>query len=176
MNNARISLFGNQNRLAVFNPIKQNLFALTKKIPRAEVIEIYKKYHDAFMRETTSSQKDKFENLEELAEQWFQEDTIHSSGLIRIVSEVENGKLLLRKDTCLWNDTIEELEDTELKYYVCCYGDYEAARRNNKHFVMTMNHTIIEGHPYCDCVFHDTRISTDLTHPPDEFFASINPD
>ncbi len=151
----------------------QNLFSLANTIDRNEAIELYKAYHDEFMRMTTSTQKDRFDNLEELAEQWFQEDTISSPGLIRYVSEVKDGKLFLRKDTCLWNDAIEELEDKELKYVICCYGDYGAAKRDNKHFVMTMKHTIIEGHNYCDCVYHDTRVSTDLTHPSDDFFASI---
>ena len=115
-------------------------------------------------------------NLVELAEMWLQEDTINSPGLIRIVSDVKDGKLYLRKDTCLWNDAIADLEDQELRYVVCCYGDYEAIKRNNRNFVMTMKHTIIEGHPYCDCVIHDTRITADLTHPPDDFFSSMIPE
>jgi hypothetical protein len=158
---------------AFLYPKYQNLITLTETIEREEAIEIYKEYHDVFMRYVAEiSPPRHFETLDELAEQWFEDDN-NCPGLIRLVSEVVDGKLILRKDTCLWNDAIEDLEDTELKYLICCYGDYESIRLRNQHFVMTMNHTIVEGHSYCDCVFHDTRIGTDLTHPPDEFFDSI---
>ena len=84
-----------------------------------------------------------------------------------------DGKLYLRKNNCLWNDAIQDFEDSEVKYYVCCYGDFDAPRRANKNFVLTMERTIIEGHPYCDSVFHDTRVNKDLSHPSEEFFDKM---
>jgi hypothetical protein len=38
-----------------------------------------------------------------------------------------------------------------------------------------MEHTIVEGYPYCDCVVHDIRINDDLTHPLKEFWDNIWP-
>jgi hypothetical protein len=161
---------------AVLCPKYQNVRVLTETIDRGEAIELYKMYHDEFMREGRSSSEDKYETLDDFAARWKQENDEQNRGLIRVISEVKDGKLYLRKDTCLWSDAIEDLEDQELKYYVCCYGDFESPRLANKHFVLTMERTIIEGHPFCDSVFHDTRISKDLSHPSDEFFASMEPD
>ncbi|MHA1902602.1 MAG: L-2-amino-thiazoline-4-carboxylic acid hydrolase [Candidatus Thorarchaeota archaeon] len=163
-----------RNELRAFLcPKYQNLLALTKTIDREEAIELYKIYHDKLMIEIKSQQEDRFESLQELATQWNEEDAKKNPGLVRVISNVEDGKLFLRKDTCLWNDALEDLEDLELKYYVCCYGDYQSIKHVNKHFVMTMAHTIVEGHAYCDCVFHDTRINKEINHPPKEFFENI---
>ena len=159
---------------AVLCPKYQNVLALTETIDREEAIGLYKLYHDKFMISIRSQQEDRFESLQAMAKQWSKEEAKSNPGLVRIVSEVKDGKLFLRKDTCLWNDALEDLEDRELKYYVCCYGDYQSIKHVNKHFVMTMAHTIVEGHPYCDCVFHDTRISKELDHPSKEFFESID--
>jgi hypothetical protein len=161
---------------AVLCPKYQNIRVLTETIDRRDAIELYKIYHDEFMREGRSSSEDRYKTLDEFSARWNQEDNDGNRGLIRVISEVKDGKLYLRKDTCLWADAIEDLEDQELKYYVCCYGDFESARLANRHFVLTMERTIIEGHPYCDSVFHDTRISNDLSHPSDEFFAVMEPE
>jgi hypothetical protein len=163
-----------KNQLRAFlSPKYHNLAVLADTIGRANAIELYKIYHDEFMRSTHTSPGTKFAALEDLAEQWFQENTKSSPGLVRFISDVNEGKIILRKDTCLWNDAISNLDDQEFKYYICCYGDYESIKLNNSNFIMTMNHTIVEGHPYCDCVIHDTRINDDLSHPSDEFFQNI---
>ncbi|MHA1906027.1 MAG: hypothetical protein ACW98Y_01930 [Candidatus Thorarchaeota archaeon] len=161
---------------AVLGPKYQNLLVLTETIDRKEAIELYKVYHDEFAREGRSSQDDQYQTLEEFAARWNPESDKENPGLIRIISEVVDGKLYLRKDNCLWNDAISDLDDSEVKYYVCCYGDFDAPRRANRNFVLTMERTIIEGHPFCDSVFHDTRINKDLSHPSDAFFARMAPE
>lgn len=174
--NERVEVSQRNQLRAFLCPKYQNILVLTETIDRKDAIELYKMYHDEFMRYVKTQQGRQFETLEDMAKQWNQEEAKQNPGLIRIISDVEDGKLFLRKDTCVWNDAIADLDDVELKYYICCYGDFESARLLNKHFVMTMEHTIVEGHPYCDCVFHDTRINSDLSHPSDEFFASITPE
>ena len=56
------------------------------------------------------------------------------------------------------NDAISDLEDIEVKYHICCFGDFYAAERANRHFILTMERTIREGYPYCDSVFHSTDV------------------
>jgi hypothetical protein len=160
---------------SVLCPKYQNLLTLTQTIDRGEAIELYKQYHDELMRSGRASDEDRYQDLDEFAGRWNQEGAMKSP-YIRIHSEVMNGKLYLRKDNCLWNDAINDLGDSELKYYICCYQDFESARLANRHFILTMERTIIKGHPFCDSVFHDTRIEDDLTHPPNEFFASMEPE
>ncbi len=157
----------------VLCPKYQNLLTLTETIDRNEAIEIYKIYHDAFLMETRSSQEDQYETLQQFADRWNQESAKENPGLIRFISDEKDGKVYLRKENCLWNDAISDLQDIDVKYMICCYGDFDGAQRANKHFVLTMERTIIEGHHYCDSVFHDTRIDNVLTHPPDEFFEGI---
>ncbi len=70
---------------------------------------------------------------------------------------------------------MKQLPDQELKYYVCCYGDYEYARSYGENIVLTMEHTIAEGAPYCSRVLHDTRVDWKLEHPPKEFWDNFNP-
>lgn len=159
---------------SVLCPKYQNLLVLTETMDRKDAIEIYKIYHDEFAGDGQSSQKNQYETLEEFAARWNPESDKANPGLIRILSEVVDGKLYLRKDNCLWNDAIADLEDSEVKYYVCCYGDFDAPRRANRNFVLTMERTIIEGHSYCDSVFHDTRINKNLSHPSEEFFDKMN--
>ncbi|MFW9927048.1 MAG: L-2-amino-thiazoline-4-carboxylic acid hydrolase [Candidatus Thorarchaeota archaeon] len=161
---------------AVLLPKYQNLLILTETIARDEAIEIYKTYHDELMRAGRSSQKDRYQTLKEYAERWIKSNPNENRGLVRIISEPFKGKVYLRKDTCLWNEAIQDLEDNELKYYVCCYQDFESARLANRSFVLTMERTIVEGHPFCDSVFHDTRIDDELIHPSEEFFSSMNPE
>ncbi|MCG3224149.1 MAG: hypothetical protein H7647_06760 [Candidatus Heimdallarchaeota archaeon] len=38
-----------------------------------------------------------------------------------------------------------------------------------------MEHTLMEGDPYCSRVLHDTRIDYDLRHPPKEFWDNFKP-
>jgi hypothetical protein len=113
-------------------------------------------------------------SLEDFSEDSRNEDP-ENPGWLRLVSDVEDGKVLIRKDTCLWADAMEEFPDEELKFLVCCYGDYFSIKMRNSNFELTMEHSIAGGHPYCDCVIHDTRINDKLEHPSDDFFASLKP-
>ena len=38
--------------------------------------------------------------------------------------EVEDGRVVIRKDSCPWDDAVDDITDRELKYLVCCYGDF----------------------------------------------------
>ncbi len=176
LENDRIEISQRTQLRSVLCPKYQNLLTLTETIDRNEAFEIYKNYHDALVQENRTSQEDRFKTLEEFANQWNQESAKDNPGLIRFISEVKDGKFYLKKKNCLWNDAISDLQDREVKYMICCYGDFDGARRANKHFVLTMERTIIEGHSYCDSAFHDTRIDDVLTHPPDEFFENIIPE
>jgi len=149
-----------------------NLQVLTKTVARDEAIQIYKRHVTHYVRKRIADQEDLFQTLEELREDSFKTDPENPIWL-RVVGEVEAGKLIIRKDCCYWANAIEDLSDSELKYLVCCYGDFESVRTYNKRFKLTMEHTIVAGDPYCDCVYYDTRITKDFTHPPKEFFDSI---
>ena len=122
---------------------------------------------------------DKEDNVKDLDSMWEKyfntdRDSELDSWLV-IQSKPENGKLVYRKEMCLWNEALTDLPDIELKYLVCCYGDFQGVKRENKHFVLTMEHTVVEGDPYCSCIVHDTRIDWKLTHPSREYWDKIWP-
>ncbi len=151
-----------------------NLQVLTETMDRSKAIEIYKKHFEKINVERVGESEERHQNLEEFVESSRNAES-DSPGWMRIVSDVENGKVLIRKDTCLWADAMRDFPDSELKFIVCCYGDYSSIKVSNRHFELTMEHSIAGGHAYCDCVIHDTRINDKLDHPSDEFFSNLKP-
>lgn len=151
-----------------------NILTLTETIDRAKAIEIYKLDFEKITREWVAENKERFQNLEEFWEDTVKKDPTNP-GWLGLVGDVENGKVLVRKDTCLWADAMVDYPDSELKFLVCCYGDYTSIKISNRHFELTMEHSIAGGHDYCDCVVHDTRINDSIEHPSDEFFANLKP-
>ncbi|MDO8124049.1 MAG: L-2-amino-thiazoline-4-carboxylic acid hydrolase [Candidatus Hermodarchaeota archaeon] len=149
-----------------------NLQVLTETVARYEAIQIYKHHVTLYVRKRIADQEDQHQTLEELREDSLKTDPENPIWL-RMVGEVEDGKLIIRKDCCYWADALEDLSDSELKYLVCCYGDFESVKTYNKRFKLTMEHTIAAGDSYCDCVYYDTRVTKDFTHPSKEFFDSI---
>ena len=98
-----------------------------------------------------------------------------SSPWVIVFGLINEGKYFYRNDNCLWVDALKDLPDSELKYYVCCYGDYQGAKDLNENIILTMEHTIAQGDPYCSRVLHDTRFDWDLRHPSKHFWDSISP-
>lgn len=94
------------------------------------------------------------------------------TGWVLTVSEVVDGKYVWINNNCLWIEALDDCRDQELLYAVCCHGDFQYAKMQNEHFVMTRHYTIAEGAPYCDKVLHDTRVNPELTHPSKEFIDS----
>jgi hypothetical protein len=157
---------------ARYIPIYTNLQVLTETLPRDQAIQLFKDYTNDYMRKRVADMDDRYQTLDGLREMFLQ---MGEWGVVGNVSKVQDGKLIMRRDTCLHHALLEDLPDPELKYLTCCYGDYEGVRSFNKHFKLTMHHTLVNGDPYCDCVYYDTRITQDFTHPPKAFFDRIWP-
>ena len=152
-----------------------NALVLTETIERNQAVQFFKDYINAYVR-SISSERAKYETLEEFRNVRIpQEDDPPNIGWEVVHGIIKKGKYPQRKDTCMWDDAIKELPDTELRYLAACYGDFQSYNNNNENFILTMSHTIVEGYPYCDCIVHDIRINDDLTHPPKEFFDNLWP-
>ncbi|MFW9916749.1 MAG: L-2-amino-thiazoline-4-carboxylic acid hydrolase [Candidatus Thorarchaeota archaeon] len=149
----------------------QLALALTEIIDRKEAINLLKKQIDQFLH--NNARIPKIPDLETARENFIEE--AHEGGEVRIISDVHDGKLILRKDTCQWADIMKETNDPELSYVVACYGDFKNCSERNENFVLTRNYTIMEGYPYCDEIIHDSRIVSNLKHPPKEFFDKLWP-
>ena len=157
-------------------PKYYNVESLVNIIEREEAVQLYKNYITEFMIDYYKDMEDNVDDLDVFWEKRFQNyEKDESDHWVVIQSKPNKGKLIYRKDVCLWIDAMEDFTDTEIKYLVCCYGDFQGAKRENKYFVLTMDHTIAKGDPYCSCILHDTRIDWDLTHPPKEYWDNIWP-
>jgi hypothetical protein len=153
-----------------------NVERLATVIERSEAVKLYKRYITEFLIERYKEKDDNVDSLELLWKRYFENyEENETDHWVAIQSKPSNGKLIFRKDVCLWNDALDDLFDLEFKYLVCCYGDFQGAKSENKHFILTMEHTIAKGDPYCSCVFHDTRIDWNLKHPPKEYWDNLWP-
>ncbi|MFW9924512.1 MAG: L-2-amino-thiazoline-4-carboxylic acid hydrolase [Candidatus Thorarchaeota archaeon] len=165
------------NLRAYLIPSYQNFVSLSDTIGREDAIKLAKQFITEYTIFSNKDIKTKYSTLDELWEDDIKDfENNGNPGWIRIEGNVENGRLVNRRDTCLWAEAIKDLPDSYFRYLAACYGDFQGAQVYwNKHFILTMKHTIAKGDPYCSCVVHDTRIDWDLTHPDEEFWESISP-
>ena len=164
----------NANYLRAFlYPDYYNLLVLTETVGREEAIKIWKRYTTHYIIDNRTL-KDKIDDVENIFERRTGGGRRDSEWVI-VHGIIADGKYAYKNENCTWVDAMKELPDEELKYYVCCYGDYEHAKSHGGNIVLTMEHTIAEGDPYCSRVLHDTRVDWRLEHPPKEFWDSFNP-
>ncbi|MFW9925980.1 MAG: L-2-amino-thiazoline-4-carboxylic acid hydrolase [Candidatus Thorarchaeota archaeon] len=151
-----------------------NLVVLTETIGREEAIALYKRFVTHHSMENRNPNRETIDNLESLfakrtepKEEPSDWETVHGM--------IGDGKYAFRNDNCVFLTAIgDDLPDTELKYYVCCYGDYEKFKVYHDSVILTMEHTIAQGDSYCSRVLHDTRVDWDLRHPPKSFWDSMD--
>ncbi|XEO78334.1 hypothetical protein WKT22_03373 [Candidatus Lokiarchaeum ossiferum] len=150
-----------------------NVQSIIESTDRVRGISLYKEFVTEYVK-SFAPQNPPIKSLEE-----FRSATIQSNkkkpniGWVILQGKIQDGKFPQRKDTCMWKDAIQDLPDQELKYLVACYGDFQGYNNSNPAFRLTMEHTIMEGDPYCSCCLHDTRITGNLTHPSREFYDSM---
>jgi hypothetical protein len=153
-----------------------NLVVLTETIGREEAIALYKRFVTHYSMENRDPNRETVDDLEHLFTKRTEPKEMPSDWEI-VHAMIGEGKYAFRNDTCVFLTAIgDDLPDTELKYYICCYGDYENFKVYHDSVILTMEHTIAQGDPYCSRVLHDTRVDWDLRHPPKEFWDSMKPD
>ncbi|MCK5266519.1 MAG: L-2-amino-thiazoline-4-carboxylic acid hydrolase [Candidatus Thorarchaeota archaeon] len=163
----------NKNYLQSFlHPAYYNLLVLTETLDRTDAIALYKKFVTHYIIDRRDPDRDTYDNLETLFTKSIEPKEEPSEWVV-VRGMIDDGKYAYRNDNCLWINAIEDLPDSELKYYVCCYGDYEMAKNLHDSVILTMEHTIAQGNPYCSRVLHDTRVDWDMTHPPTDFWDNI---
>lgn len=152
------------------------LEALIETSGRRSAVKLYKRYITHYYLDHPAPDRDQFVSLEQMLEKRLSGDTT-SSEWIMVHTMLEEGKYAFKNENCpTCVDMMVDLPDVEIKYLVCCYGDYEKFRANyGDHIILTMEHTLMEGDPYCSRVLHDTRIDYDIRHPQQEFWDNFLP-
>ena len=153
-----------------------NLLVLTETIGRTDAIDLYKKFITHHTLENRDPDRKTVENVGVIYERAIKPKEEPSDWEI-IHTMIGEGKYVFRNDTCVFVNAIgDSLPDSELKYYICCYGDYEKFKNYHDSIVLTMEHTIAQGDPYCSRVLHDTRVDWDLRHPPKSYWDNMEPE
>jgi hypothetical protein len=145
---------------------------LTEMLGKEKATELGKTFIDDYtisMRHLVTQVDD----LEAVRAHNLGEDPENAEGWIIVVSNVEDGKWIMRNDNCPMVEALDDYADKDLVYLACCHGDFIYADMMNENLKFTRAYTIAEGHPYCDKVFHDTRYS-DMKHPGPEFWESLD--
>jgi hypothetical protein len=159
---------------AFLHPRYYNLLTLIETVGREEAISLWKRFFTEFVIYDRIPRETPFVDLETMfAERMAAIDEDNPPDWVMIRGMIAEGKYAYRNDNCFWVESLDDLPDPEIKYYVCCYGDYEGARDYDEHIVLTMEHTIAQGDPYCSRVMHDTRVDFNLQHPPKEFWDEM---
>jgi hypothetical protein len=154
-------------------PRYYNLLILIEVLGREEAIQLYKRYITLYYLDDLADREDSVENVEEIFERVAARSAGTPSDWLMVVAIIGPGKYAFKNENCLWVDALADLPDAEIKYLVCCYGDYTTVKTHNQHFVLTMEHTIAQGDDYCSRVIHDPRVDWDLRHPPKEFWDGM---
>ena len=153
-----------------------NLQVLIETMGKADAIALYKRFVTYHTLEERDPNRETSDNIETIYEKAIKPKEVPSDWEI-VHTMIGDGKYAFRNDTCVFLNAIgDSLSDSELKYYVCCYGDYEKFKNYHDSIILTMEHTIAQGDPYCSRVLHDTRVDWDLRHPPKSFWDSMNPE
>jgi hypothetical protein len=149
------------------------LETLVKLLGKSEGMELFKEYLDEYLLSAKDGMpKDK--DLEEMRSRELRDDLDRpENGWLVTISNVEDGKVVWRHDNCLFVEALDDFDDKEFVYLVCCYSDFQVARMQNENFELTRPLTIAMGDPICDKVFHDKRIVPSVVHPPKKFWEKI---
>ena len=86
-----------------------------------------------------------------------------------VAARFSRGKSAFRIDTCLWHDVTKPLNDPEISFVVCCYGDTAGMHALNPSFSYTCATTLVQGDAYCSKCTIDRR-HVDAIDPPDRAF------
>ena len=156
-------------------PTYYYLLVLAETIGKDEGIKLFKRYISQFLRSQKTEQDLSFTTLEDSFKR-SKNSVQYPSDWVMVIGLLSKAKYVFRNDNCLWIDALTDLLDKEIKYAICCYGDYQNAYTySNENTVLTMEHTIAQGDPYCSRAKHDIRFDWNLEHPTKEFFDSMWP-
>jgi hypothetical protein len=147
---------------------------LTGLLGKSEGMELFKDYLDEYLV-SVNDKMPKDKDLKEMRDRELRDDLDRpENGWLVTISNVEDGKVVWRHDNCLFVEALDDFDNQDFVYLVCCYSDFQAARLQNENFELTRPLTIARGDPICDKVFHDKRIVPEVVHPPKEFWAQLD--
>lgn len=142
---------------------------LTQLLERNEAIQLFKDYVD--QRVKNYIERPHQETMTEVFELDVKNGK-NSESSVYVSALLNEGLYAGRVDRCMGHEALKELNDPELAELVTCYGDFAMIKKTNKHFVLTRTCTLHTG-PYCDNLYHDTRLVKETKHLSREFYTNL---
>ncbi len=157
---------------SVLVPAYLNLECLAQILGRETAFPLHKRFTTTYLLQRQVDQENQVESVDQIFADRNSADD-EASDWVMVHGLLGDGKYAYKNENCLWVEALADFPKTDIKYHICCYGDYQGAKSWHQDFVLTMEHTIAQGDPYCSRVVHDTRINWQLEHPPKEFWEQM---
>jgi len=165
-----IDLLMNSSSKSILYPRYYRALVLCEILGRETAIEYLKAFNIETRKEQIQNDPDlKLENLHQIVE----EDVNSPSNANFYSFLFHEGKYGSRCDICPSVEVMNPIGDPELAYILFCYADAAFIESRNPSFVFTRTKTLMQGDLYCNACIHDKRFVTEIKHPDDEIYDSI---
>ncbi|OGR39846.1 MAG: hypothetical protein A2X29_06340 [Elusimicrobia bacterium GWA2_64_40] len=145
--------------------------ALGDMMPKAEAIALFEDFTD--LQTKTKYNLPHLEKVADLLAAKSPPGEVFAGGHDFVEFELNEGQAGCKVMKCKWHEVLKEFNDPDLEYAVICHYDFEAARCHNPNFKLTREGTLAQGRPYCDFIWHDTRVKKSLNHPAKDFWDNL---
>lgn len=145
--------------------------ALAEAMGKTEAIALFKDFTDL---QTKTYNLPHLEKVSDLLSAKSPPGEVFAGGHDFIEFELNDGQAGCKVTKCKWHEVLKEFNDPDLEYAVICHYDFEAARCHNPGFMLTREGTLAQGRPYCDFIWHDTRVEKNPAHPRRDFWDNVN--
>lgn len=145
--------------------------ALAEVMGKAEAIALFKEFTDL---QTKNYNLPHLEKVSDLLAAKSPPGAVFAGGHDFVEFELNEGQAGCKVTKCKWHEVLKEFNDADLEYAVICHYDFEAARCHNPDFMLTRGGTLAQGRPYCDFIWHDTRVEKNPVHLPKDFWDNVN--
>lgn len=150
----------------------ESVKALTAILPRNEALHYAKKIVDQIISTDVSAKIGDpivMEDIEKYLVGWT-EDYDGEIFTAYILNEKQAGAKMYK---CWASEVLKDVEDKEFLYIVTCNTDIPFFPAKYQNLRLTRTKTLLEGDPYCDFCFHDTRYAPDTPHPDEKFWEGL---
>lgn len=145
--------------------------ALAEVRGKPEAIALFEEFTDL---QTKTYNLPQLEKVSDLLSTKSPPGEVFAGGHDFVEFELNDGQVGCKVTKCKWHEVLREFNDPDIEYAVICHYDFEAARCHNPSFMLTRKGTLAQCRPYCDFIWHDTRLEKNPAHPSEDFWNNVN--
>ncbi len=144
------------------------LTTLVDLLGRDAGLGLYKDFVD-FLAKNPPEQK--LKDFKEARETWVA-DMASSGGLLFAVHDFDENKFLAKFDKCYVHESLKDMDDPELAYYIACYIGGTVCNERDWCVRMRRTQTLFTG-DYCDEFYWNREVHDEPEQPSLEFSAKL---